>query len=270
MAYLELLGISKNFSSIRALEDITFSVSKGEVLGFLGPNGAGKSTAMKIITGCVPATRGVVKVFGTPLTKGRLKSKHAMGYLPEGSPVYGEMTPSVFLSFIGKARRMAKEQYKRRLNYVVEKLSLWSVMHRPIETLSKGYRRRVGIAQAILHDPPILILDEPTDGLDPNQRTQVFELIKSIAPQKAVIISTHILEEVEAICTRGLLLNAGKIVKDVPQKEVNRQSLQHLFASFTTPDVQQDRTNASSSSRKAFKRKEASQHEKEGPPSNHQ
>jgi ABC-2 type transport system ATP-binding protein len=211
---LEIRNLTKRFGPITAVDDLSFSVDKGEVLGFLGPNGAGKSTTMKIVTGYLPATGGSVTVAGYDVARDPLEVKRRIGYLPEGAPLYGDMTPASLLEFVCDVRGLSADERKRGIDYAVEWLHIGGVMQQPIETLSKGYKRRVGLAQAIVHDPEVLILDEPTDGLDPNQKHEVRLLLEKMAGEKAVIISTHILEEVDAVCSRAIIIARGKLVAD--------------------------------------------------------
>ena len=206
--------LSKKFGHLVAVENISFSVKPGEVLGFLGPNGAGKSTTMKMITGFLAPTSGDISVCGFDVNEKPIEVKKRIGYLPEGAPSYGEMTPLQYLEFISEVRELTAQKKIDRTKEVIERLHLNKVLNQSIETLSKGFKRRVGLAQAILHDPEVLILDEPTDGLDPNQKHEVRELIKSIAAEKVIVISTHILEEVDAICTRAIIIADGKILAD--------------------------------------------------------
>jgi len=211
---IKIKNLSKKFGHLTAVEDISFQVEPGEVLGFLGPNGAGKSTTMKMITGFLAPTSGQIEVCGFDVDKQPIEVKKRIGYLPEGAPSYGEMTPSQYLQFISQVRQLSGQNKIARIKEVVERLHLDKVLNQSIDTLSKGFKRRVGLAQAILHDPEVLILDEPTDGLDPNQKHEVRELIKSIAPDKVIIISTHILSEVDAICSRAIIIADGKILAD--------------------------------------------------------
>lgn len=211
---IEANGLKKRFGSIAAVNGISLTVRRGEVLGFLGPNGAGKSTTMKMITGFLEPDAGAVKVAGFDMfTKGKA-AKAKLGYLPEGAPSYGEMTAGDFLAFIAEIRGFDKAQAAKKVGAAVEKTELQSVLGQRIETLSKGYKRRVAMAQAILHDPQVLVMDEPTDGLDPNQKHHVRKLISDMAAEKAIIVSTHILEEVEAVCSRAIIINKGRIVAD--------------------------------------------------------
>jgi ABC-2 type transport system ATP-binding protein len=211
---ISVRGLTKKFGALTAVDGIDLSVKSGEVLGFLGPNGAGKSTTMKMITGFLEPTGGAVSVCGHDIAREPVEAKRRIGYLPEGAPMYGDMTPAGFLDFIGGIRGFDGKERRRRIERVAERIQLEEVMYRPIDTLSKGFKRRVGLAQAILHDPEVLILDEPTDGLDPNQKQQVRELIAEMAPERAIVISTHILEEVEAICSRAVIIARGKLLAD--------------------------------------------------------
>jgi ABC-2 type transport system ATP-binding protein len=213
-AMIEIRDLVKRFEDFTAVAGITLQVAKGEVLGFLGPNGAGKSTTMKMVTGFLDPTGGSIKVGGIELAADPLAAKRMIGYLPEGAPAYPDMTPAALFAFVGSARGMDRATLRRRIEAVVAETHIGSVLEQPIETLSKGYKRRVGLAQAILHDPPILVLDEPTDGLDPNQKHEVRELIRRMKADKAIVISTHILEEVEAICDRAIIVARGKVVAE--------------------------------------------------------
>ena len=234
---ISIKGLTKDFGSFRAVDNISFDVKKGEVLGFLGPNGAGKSTTMKMVTGYLPISAGDATVCGFNIEDHPLEVKTKIGYLPEGAPIYGDMTTISFLNFIAEIRGLTGKLQSKKVAVAIEKLELKSVMNQPIDTLSKGFKRRVGFAQAILHDPDVLILDEPTDGLDPNQKHQVRELIKAMAPKKAIVISTHILEEVEAVCSRAVIIASGKIVFDnTPAKLKKRSSsgtLDDVFRELT-------------------------------------
>ncbi|HEV2270170.1 MAG TPA: ATP-binding cassette domain-containing protein [Steroidobacteraceae bacterium] len=206
--------LSKHYESVAAVEDVTFEVGPGEVLGFLGPNGAGKTTTMRMLAGFVTPTAGTASICGHDVATEPLAAKEQLGYLPEGAPTYGEMRVRSFLQFIADLRRLEGSRRRERLDYVIERLQLASVLEQSIETLSKGFRRRVGLAQAIIHDPPVLILDEPTDGLDPNQKFEVRTLINEMGRDKIIVISTHILEEVDAVCTRAIIIARGHIVAD--------------------------------------------------------
>ena len=206
--------LTKRYESLTAVDDVTFTVSPGEVLGFLGPNGAGKTTTMRMLAGFVSPTSGKASICGHDVETDPLGAKASLGYLPEGAPTYGEMTVRRFLDFIADLRHLDGAQRKSRLDHVIERLQLQKVLDQSIETLSKGFRRRVGLAQAIVHNPPVLILDEPTDGLDPNQKHEVRTLINDMARDKIIVISTHILEEVSAVCTRAIIIARGRIVAD--------------------------------------------------------
>ncbi len=219
--------LKKEFGSIVAVDDVSFSVPKGEVLGFLGPNGAGKSTTMKMITGFLTPTSGSVTVCGFDVQNQPLEAKSRLGYLPEGAPAYQDMTPKRFLDFIAELRGYRGEERTKRVADTVEKVNLGGVLHQSIETLSKGFKRRVGLAQAILHDPDVLVLDEPTDGLDPNQKHEVRTLIKHMAHEKAIILSTHILEEVHAVCSRAIIITKGKVVIDGTPRQLEEKSRLH-------------------------------------------
>ena len=224
---IRVQNLTKRFDQFTAVNNLSFDVCPGEVLGFLGPNGAGKSTTMKMITGFIEPSDGKVSVFDIQVSQDPQAVQAIMGYLPEGAPAYGEMTVIAFLQFIAKVRGLQGEQAEQRLAKVIEQVELAPVLNKPIDTLSKGFARRVGLAQAIIHDPKVLILDEPTDGLDPNQKHQVRELIKGLAKDKIVIISTHILEEVSAVCSRALIISEGQLLLDGKPDELERQSRHH-------------------------------------------
>ena len=213
-AAIEVTALRKTFGAFNAVKDVSFEVRSGEVLGFLGPNGAGKSTTMKMITGFLAPTQGRIQVAGYDVSRRPIEVKRRIGYLPEGAPAYGDMTATAFLDFIARIRGYRGNEKRVRVATAIEKANLGSVVHKPIETLSKGFKRRVGLAQAILHDPPILVMDEPTDGLDPNQKHEVRELIREMARDKAILISTHILEEVDAICDRAIIIAHGTLLFD--------------------------------------------------------
>ncbi len=224
---VEIRELSKRFGPITAVDNITLKVARGEVLGFLGPNGAGKSTTMRIVTGFLPPSAGAVSVCGFDVVAQPIEVKRRIGYLPEGAPAYGDMTPLGLLRFVADIRGLSGEARRRRIDEVIERLALGSVVRQPIETLSKGFKRRVGLAQAILMDPDVLILDEPTDGLDPNQKHEVRELLRDMAPGKAIVVSTHILEEVEAVCTRAVIIARGRIVADETPLALKARSALH-------------------------------------------
>jgi len=235
---VEIQNLRKAFGSIVAVDGVSFSVGKGEVLGFLGPNGAGKSTTMKMITGFLTPTSGTVRICGHDVQEEALAAKTRIGYLPEGAPAYYDMTPASFLKFIGEMRGYRGETLKCTVSETVEKVNLQSVLNQPIETLSKGFKRRVGLAQAILHDPEVLVLDEPTDGLDPNQKYEVRTLIRAMAQEKAIILSTHILEEVHAVCSRAMIIAKGKVVFDGTPAELEGQAPTHNTVLVTVSGVE--------------------------------
>lgn len=224
---VELDRLSKHFGSFIAVNGISLSVKKGEVVGFLGPNGAGKSTTMRMLAGFLTATSGTAKVCGHDVALDPVSVKAKIGYMAEGSPSYEDMTVRSFLSFVAEVRGLSAKAAKVRLDEVINKVSLDAVIDRPIDVLSKGYKRRVGLAQAIFHDPPVLILDEPTDGLDPNQKHHVRTLIQEMAPEKAIIVSTHILEEVEAVCTRAVIIGNGQLLADGTSEELLNRLPEH-------------------------------------------
>src|SRR6202171_3674716 len=221
---LEIRHLVKHFGRLKAVDDISFTVPRGEVLGFLGPNGAGKSTTMKMITGFIAPTAGTAIVCGHDIATHPIAAKKCIGYLPEGAPAYPDMTPADFLDFIARIRGFTGSEAKRRIGSIVEMVGIGGVLHQPIETLSKGFKRRVGVAQALLHDPNVLILDEPTDGLDPNQKYEMRGIIRRLSPQKAIVISTHLLEEVEAVCSRAIVIAHGRILADGTPAELAAQS----------------------------------------------
>lgn len=229
--------LTKHYGHLLAVDNISFQVEPGEVLGFLGPNGAGKSTTMRIIAGFLPASSGRVTVCGLDVeTEGTLAKKR-IGYLPEGAPSYPEMTPRSFLEFIADARGMTAALRRSRFDEVFHQLHLENVLDQKIDTLSKGYRRRVGLAQAILHDPDVLILDEPTDGLDPNQKHEVRELINNMSENKIIVISTHMLEEVDAVCSRAMIISDGRILADDTPEGLESQSRFHNAVTIKLADA---------------------------------
>ena len=225
--------LAKRFGPVHAVDGVSFAVARGEVLGFLGPNGAGKSTTMRMLTGFITPTAGTAQVMGFDVVRQPIEVKRQIGYLPEGAPLYGDMTVLDFLRFVARMRGLAGDDGRRRIDAAIGRTQLEEVAHRPIETLSKGFKRRVGIAQAIMHDPPVLILDEPTDGLDPNQKHGVRQLIAEMAGDKAIVISTHILEEVEAVCTRAVIIARGRVVADAEPLELKRRSRHHNAVRLT-------------------------------------
>jgi ABC-2 type transport system ATP-binding protein len=240
MALVEARDLVKRFGSLTAVDGISFAVDRAEVVGFLGPNGAGKSTAMKIISGFLEPTSGQAFIEGYDSHTQPIEARRRLGYLPEGAPAYADMSVADFLGFIAGMHGMSKQQAGDRLAELVERIDLADVWNQRIDSLSKGFKRRVGIAQALVHDPDVLILDEPTDGLDPNQKHTVRELIRAIAPTKTIVISTHLLEEVEAICTRAVVIDRGRIVADGTPRDLMNQSpsgrLDDLFRSLTSTE----------------------------------
>lgn len=226
-AMIEIKNLTKRFAQHTAVDDLSFSVHPGEVLGFLGPNGAGKSTTMKMLTGFLAPTAGSARILGFDIQKDTLKAQQQIGYLPEGAPCYGDMSVRGFLSFIAEVRGLRGAAKRDAVQRAVTQVELEKVLDQSIETLSKGFKRRVGLAQAILHEPKVLILDEPTDGLDPNQKHQVRQLIQSLAADRIVIISTHILEEVSAVCTRAVVIGQGKLLADGTPLELESRSRYH-------------------------------------------
>ena len=211
---LKVDNLKKRFGSFEAVKGISFAVEKGEVLGFLGPNGAGKSTTMRMITGFIPPTSGTAAICGHDIIKDPIGAKACLGYLPENAPSYRAMTVTEFLTFVARIRGFHGKDVRARVDAAIERAKLTSVARQTIDTLSKGYRQRTCFAQAIIHDPKVLIMDEPTDGLDPNQKFTVREMIKEMAAEKAIVISTHILEEVDAVCTRAIVIADGEIKAD--------------------------------------------------------
>ncbi len=237
---IALNNLSKWFGDLVAVDRINLSVGRGEVLGFLGPNGAGKSTTMKMVAGFLEPSDGSAIVCGHDVVKQPVEVKKRIGYLPEGAPTYGDMTPHGFLKFIAEIRGFDGVERNKRIDEVVEKVILGEVMSQPIETLSKGFKRRVGLAQAMLHDPDVLILDEPTDGLDPNQKYHVRGLISEMAAGKAIIVSTHILEEVEAVCSRAVIIARGQLLADGTPEDLVARAPNHnaVAVSVASEDVQ--------------------------------
>lgn len=224
-------ALTKQYGTLTAVDGVSFTVSPGEVLGFLGPNGAGKTTTMRMLAGFINATSGRASICGHDVDTDSLAARSSLGYLPEGAPAYGEMKVRDFLDFIADLRGLHGAA-RTRVSAVIERLQLQSVLNQTIETLSKGFRRRVGLAQAIMHDPPVLILDEPTDGLDPNQKHEVHTLINDMAGDKTVIISTHILDEVDAVCTRAIIIARGRIVADDTPQGLATRSRYHNAVSL--------------------------------------
>ena len=221
---LKIDRLTKQFGLKTAVDNVSFIANKGEVLGFLGPNGAGKSTTMKMVVGFLSPTSGTASVCGHDIIRNPLEVKRTVGYLPEGAPAYPDMTPYGFLKFVAAIRGFRGSEKTDRVDHAINITRIEDVARQPIETLSKGYKRRVGLAQSLIHDPAVLILDEPTDGLDPNQKQVVRDLINSMASEKCIVISTHILEEVDAVCTRAMIIASGKVVADGSPEELKSQS----------------------------------------------
>src|SRR4249920_3518309 len=234
-------NLTKTFGPKLAVDHISFSVQKGEVLGFLGPNGAGKSTSMRLITGYLPPSSGKVSVCGFDVVDESLKSRRKIGYLPENAPIYSDMSVYGFLRFCAELRGLFGEAGSKAIERVVQLCFLQPVLEQSVDTLSKGYRHRTCLAQAIIHDPDVLILDEPTDGLDPNQKHEVRTLIREMGESKAIIFSTHILEEVEAACTRAIIIDRGRIVANGTPQELKARAatgrLEDVFRAITLPDT---------------------------------
>lgn len=232
---IEAIGLTRYYGSFVASEDVTFQVPRGQVAAFLGPNGAGKSTTMKMLTGYLAPTRGSAKIGGHDVQSDRIAATSVLGYLPENGPLYPEMTPHGLLKYLGEARGLSSDRLAERLEYVAAACSLKSVWAKPIGKLSKGYRQRVGMAQALLHDPEVLILDEPTSGLDPNQVHDVRELIIGLGKTKTILLSTHILREVKAVCSRVILINQGRCVFDGATGELagTEETMEERFRELT-------------------------------------
>lgn len=237
LSMIETRQLTKRYGNLTAVDGISFKLEPGRVLGFLGPNGAGKSTTMKMLAGFLTPTSGSASVCGHDVVDDAIAAKRVVGYLPEGAPSYGEMTPLQFLRFVADVRGLSGARRTQRIDEVIERLHLDSVLGQPIETLSKGFKRRVGLAQAIVHDPAVLVLDEPTDGLDPNQKHEVRSLINTMAKDKTIIVSTHILEEVHAVCGRAIIIASGKILADATPAELEARSRYYQAVSLTTPNV---------------------------------
>lgn len=237
---ISIQQLSRRFGQFTAVDQLSLDVKPGEVLGFLGPNGAGKSTTMKMLTGFLAPTEGQIEVFGIDVINDARNAQEKIGYLPEGAPSYGDMTVREFLYFIAEVRGFKGDEKTQRVTDVIGKVSLESVVDQVIETLSKGYKRRVGLAQAIIHDPQVLVLDEPTDGLDPNQKHQVRDLIQNLAEDKIVIVSTHILEEVTAVCTRAVIIAQGKLLFDGTPDDLLARSRYHNAINMQLKDASQD------------------------------
>jgi ABC-2 type transport system ATP-binding protein len=228
-------GLTKEFGTKRVVDNVSLTVKRGEVLGFLGPNGAGKSTTMKMVTGFLRPTAGRSTICGQDVLENPIAAKRFMGYLPEGAPLYPDMSPRGFLEFIAAIRGLRGADKRRSVDRAIEMTQLAEVLAQPIDTLSKGFKRRVGLAQALLHDPEVLILDEPTDGLDPNQKHEVRKLIQQISARKAIVISTHILEEVDAVCSRAVVIARGKVIADDTPGGLAARAPRHNAISFAAP-----------------------------------
>ena len=233
---IEASGLRKRYGRLTAVDGISFTAEPGEVLGFLGPNGAGKSTTMRMVAGFLAPTAGTAKVCGHDVQDDAMAARRALGYLPEGAPSYAEMTPLGLLGFIADLRGLKGPARRTRLDFVVQRLALSGVLQQPIETLSKGFRRRVGLAAAIVHDPAALVLDEPTDGLDPNQKHEVRALIAELARERTLLLSTHLLEEVEAVCTRAIIIAQGRILADDTPAGLVARSRYHGAVSLQPAD----------------------------------
>ena len=244
MNLVAVAGLSKRFGHLLAVDDISLTVARGEVLGFLGPNGSGKSTTMRMLTGFLKPSAGRIEIGGINVLAQPIEAQRHIGYLPEGAPIYSDLTPAAYLNFIADIRQLNGPSRQAAIGCAVERTHIADVLHQPVGTLSKGYKRRVGLAQALLHDPDVLILDEPTDGLDPNQKHQVRALIRQIVPHKAIIISTHILEEVETVCDRALIIAGGRVVASGTPQELEQRSRYHNAVSLTLPSSHADHVRA--------------------------
>ena len=234
---IRLDGLTKRFGELLAVDAVSLSVEAGQVLGFLGPNGAGKTTTMRMIAGFMEPTAGSASVCGHDVIDDPVGVRRNIGFLPEGAPTYGDMTARSYLEFIAEIRGFDGGEKRRRVRRIVEMVALEGVLHQRIETLSKGYKRRVGLAQSLLHDPPVLILDEPTDGLDPNQKRHVRDLIREMSAEKAIVISTHILEEVDAVCDRAVVIAKGSLKADGTPEELRARAAGHNALVVTVPQA---------------------------------
>lgn len=241
---IEAAGLNKIYGNFAAIKDVTFAVPKGQVAAFLGPNGAGKSTTMKILTGYLSPTSGQARIAGIDVTTDRIRAAERLGYLPENGPLYPDMTPLGLLKFFGRARGLAGARLRSRIEHVVERCALGAVLEKNIRKLSKGYRQRVGMAQVLLHEPDVLIMDEPTSGLDPNQIREVRKTIRELGSEKTVLLSTHILQEVEAMADRVILVNRGRIVFDgaPAAMQTGYASLEEAFYALTEAAGKEDGT----------------------------
>jgi ABC-2 type transport system ATP-binding protein len=240
-ALIEIQGLTKRFGAFTAVDNVSFTVRRGEVLGFLGPNGAGKSTTMRMLAGFMIPTAGTARIQGHDVQTDSVAARRVLGFLPEGAPTYPEMSVEGFLRFCARIRGFSGSELADRVDHALGLTTLQGVRLQPVETLSKGFKRRVGLAQALLHDPPVLVLDEPTDGLDPNQKHEVRGLIEQMAPNKAIVISTHILEEVDAVCSRAIIIAGGRIVADATPAELSERHpsgrLEDVFRTLTMPEA---------------------------------
>ncbi len=240
-ALIEIENLTKRFGAFTAVDKVSFTVRRGEVLGFLGPNGAGKSTTMRMLAGFMIPTAGTARIQGHDVQTDSVAARRVLGFLPEGAPTYPEMSVEGFLRFCARVRGFSGTELTDRVDHALGLTTLQAVRLQPVETLSKGFKRRVGLAQALLHDPPVLVLDEPTDGLDPNQKHEVRGLIERMAPDKAIVISTHILEEVDAVCSRAIIIAGGRVVADATPAELERLHpsgrLEDVFRSLTMPEA---------------------------------
>ncbi len=253
---IKVHNLTKAFGAKLAVDNISFEVARGEVLGFLGPNGAGKSTTMRMVTGFIPPTSGTISICGFDVLENPLPAKRRIGYLPESAPLYRDMTVVSFLGFAAEMRGFFGEERKKRLRRVVDLCHLESVLGQTIDTLSKGFRHRTCLAQAIIHDPEVLIMDEPTDGLDPNQKHEVRSLIRRMGEDKAIIFSTHILEEVEAACTQAIIIDRGRIVANGTPAELKAHSERDGAVSFTLSGATAPAVTSKLSSMPAVRRSE--------------
>jgi ABC-2 type transport system ATP-binding protein len=240
-ALIEIEGLTKRFGGFTAVDNLSFQVRRGEVLGFLGPNGAGKSTTMRMLAGFMTPSAGTARIQGHDVRTDSVAARRILGFLPEGAPTYPEMSVEGFLRFCARIRGYSRSELGDRVEHALGLTTLRGVRLQSVETLSKGFKRRVGLAQALLHDPPVLVLDEPTDGLDPNQKHEVRGLIERMAAEKAIVISTHILEEVEAVCSRAIVIAAGRIVADATPRELQGRHpsgrLEEVFRALTVPEA---------------------------------
>ncbi len=234
---IQIEGLTKRFGAFTAVDNVSFDVRRGEVLGFLGPNGAGKSTTMRMLAGFMIPSAGTARIQGHDVRSDGVAARKALGFLPEGAPTYPEMAVESFLRFCARIRGFSGSELADRVDNALNLTTLRGVRLQPVETLSKGFKRRVGLAQALLHDPPVLVLDEPTDGLDPNQKHEVRGLIERMAPDKAIVISTHILEEVDAVCSRAIIIARGRVVADATPRDLQTRhdsgKLEEVFRSLT-------------------------------------